>query len=259
MNKIRGAFKDKKAVLGFLTAGDPTLDKTEEYIIEMAKAGAALVEIGIPFSDPIAEGHMIQEANIRALSAEGGCTTDMVFDMVARVSKKVSIPIVFVAYCNTLYKYGYDKFCKRCRECGVDGIIVQDLPFDEKEEIASVAEKYDVDIISVVCAASATRIEKIAKEATGYIYLLAPDRNSLYGQDVISDVDTIVSHIKKVTDTPVVIAVSNTTNYSSVKYRTSADGIIVGNGTVQIIGEHGSEAAQYVYDHVKLIVDAMGS
>lgn len=257
MSRIRKAFEDKKAVLGFLTAGDPSLAKTEEYIVEMEKAGAALVEIGIPFSDPIAEGQVIQEANVRALSAPGGCTTDMVFDMVASVSGKVSLPLVFVAYLNTLYKYGYEKFFQRCQECGVDGVIIQDLPYEEKEEVASVAAQYGVDIISIMVPATVERIHKIAKDATGYIYLLAVDNVSTQNGEIVTDMDEIVSHIREVTDTPVVIAVRNTTIYSSAKYKTSADGIIVGNGTVQIIGEHGDKANQYVYDHVKLIVDAM--
>ncbi len=257
MSKIKSAFDGKKAVLGFLTAGDPTLKKTEEYITEMANAGAAIIEIGIPFSDPVAEGQMIQEANIRALSQEGGCTTDMVFDMVKNVTKTVSLPIVFVAYLNTLFKYGYDKFFARCKECGVDGIIVQDMPYEEKNEVKDVADKYDVDIISIIVPSTEARIKEIAKDATGYIYLLAPSKNKAFDGKTITDVPQIVDIIKSVTNTPVVVAVSNNSAYSSVKYKTSADGIIVGNGTVQIIGEHGDDANQYVYDHVKLIVDAM--
>lgn len=257
MSNIKSAFENKKAVLSFLTAGDPTLKKTEEYIIQMEKAGAAIIEIGIPFSDPIAEGQMIQEANIRALSQEGGCTTDMVFDMVKSVKKTVTLPIVFVAYLNTLFRYGYDKFFKRCNECGIDGVIVQDMPYEEKCEVSSVAEKYGVDIISIIVPATKERIQEIAKDATGYIYLLAPGKVKTSDPAIITDVPEIVKTIKEVTDTPVVVAVSNTSAYSSVKYKTSADGIIVGNGTVQIIGEHGDDADQYVYDHVKLIVDAM--
>ena len=257
MSKIKSAFDGKKAVLGFLTAGDPTLKKTEEYICEMANAGAAIIEIGIPFSDPVAEGQMIQNANIRALSQEGGCTTDMVFDMVKNVTKTISLPIVFVAYLNTLFNYGYDKFFARCKACGGDGIIVQDMPYEEKNEVKDVADKYDVDIISIIVPSTEERIKEIAKDATGYIYLLAPSKNKEFNGKTITDVPQIVDIIKSVTDTPVVVAVSNNSAYSSVKYKTSADGIIVGNGTVQIIGEHGDDANQYVYDHVKLIVDAM--
>lgn len=132
MSRIEEALKNKKTFVGFLTAGDPGLDKTEEFILEMEKAGAGLIEIGIPFSDPIAEGPVIQDANVRALSAPGGCTTDMVFDMVARVSKKVSVPLVFLTYLNPVFKYGYEKFCKKCAETGIDGIIIPDMPYEEK-------------------------------------------------------------------------------------------------------------------------------
>lgn len=257
MSKIKAAFENKKAVLGFLTAGDPTLEKTKEYIKEIERAGAAIIEIGIPFSDPVAEGQMIQEANIRALSQEGGCTTDMVFDMVKDVTKEVKLPIVFVAYLNTLFKYSYDKFFARCKECGVDGIIIQDIPFEEKAEVKEVADKYQVDIISIIVPSTEERIKAIAKESTGYIYLLAPSKSKEFDGKTITDIPEIVKIIKAVTDTPVVVAVSNNSAYSSVKYKTSADGVIVGNGTVQIIGEHGNDANQYVYDHVKLIVDAM--
>ena len=146
MSRIKSAFENKKAYIGFLTAGDPSLAMTEEYIVEMARAGAALVEIGIPFSDPIAETATIQEANVRALSTETGCTTDMVFDMVASVSKKVDIPLVLLTYLNPVFKYGYDEFFKKCKETGVDGIIIPDMPYEEKGEVEPFANKYGVDI-----------------------------------------------------------------------------------------------------------------
>lgn len=130
MNRISKAFEDKKAFIPFITAGDPNLEKTEEFILEMEKAGAALVEIGIPFSDPIAEGPVIQEANIRSLL--GGCTTDKIFDMVSSLRKKTDIPLVFMGYANSLYKYGYERFCAKCQEIGIDGLIIPDIPYDEK-------------------------------------------------------------------------------------------------------------------------------
>ena len=130
MSRIKNAFDHKKAFIGFLTAGDPTLDKTEEFVMEMVDAGAGLIELGIPFTDPIADGPVIQEANIRAL--EAGCTTDKIFDMAASLRKKTDVPIVFLGYLNTMFVYGYEKFCKRCQECGVDGLIVPDLPYEEK-------------------------------------------------------------------------------------------------------------------------------
>ena len=170
MTKIAEAFQNKKAFIGFLTAGDPSLECTEEFIIKMEEAGAALIEIGIPFSDPIAEGPVIQAANIRALSNPNGCTTDQVFEMVERVSKKVSVPLVFLTYLNPVFKYGYDRFFARCASAGISGIIVPDMPLEEKGEVADIAAAHGVDVISLIAPTSKERIAKIAKSATGYIY-----------------------------------------------------------------------------------------
>ena len=166
MNRIQNAFDNKKAFIGFITAGDPSLDKTEEFILEMEKAGAALVEIGIPFSDPIAEGPVIQEANLRALSA--GCTTDKIFDMVAKLRKKTQIPLAFMAYANSLYKYGYDRFCKRCAEVGIDGLIIPDMPFEEKGELQEFTGKYDLKLISLIAPTCGLLMGVLAMTKTSF-------------------------------------------------------------------------------------------
>ncbi|MDE6566569.1 MAG: tryptophan synthase subunit alpha, partial [Lachnospiraceae bacterium] len=171
MNRIKNAFQNKKAFVAFVTAGDPNLEKTQEFVLEMERAGAALVELGIPFSDPIAEGPVIQNANIRALSA--GCTTDKIFDMVAELRTKTQIPLVFMAYANSLYKYGYEKFCNRCQEVGIDGMIVPDMPFEEKNELASIAGKYGLSLISMIAPTSEARIREIASEAEGFLYVVS--------------------------------------------------------------------------------------
>ena len=167
MSKIYKAFESKKAFIGFLTAGDPGADKTVEYILEMERAGADLIEIGIPFSDPTAEGIVIQEANIRAL--KGGTTTSGVFEIVKKVREKSNIPLVFLTYINPVYKYGYEKFFEECKEVGIDGIIIPDVPYEEKHEIEDIANKFDVDIISLIAPTSENRIKKIASEAKGFI------------------------------------------------------------------------------------------
>lgn len=172
MNRIKEAFNGKKAVIGFITAGDPGLDRTEEFILEMERAGASLIELGVPFSDPVAEGPDIQSANVRALSA--GCTTDKIFTMVENLRAKTQIPLVFFAYANTLYRYGYEKFCKRCSETGVDGFIIPDLPYEEKDELSGIAESSGVALIPVISSVSAQRIQMIAKEADGFIYVVPP-------------------------------------------------------------------------------------
>ena len=171
MSRIENAFQGQKAFIPFVTGGDPTLDITEKLLYAMEEAGADLIEIGIPFSDPIAEGVVIQEANERALSA--GCTTDKLFDMVKRARQRVTAPMVFLTYLNPIYTYGKERFMKRCRECGVDGIIVPDMPFEEKGELSEVCEEYGVDIISLIAPTSKERIRMIAGEAKGYIYCVS--------------------------------------------------------------------------------------
>ena len=257
MSKIKEAFENKKAFIGFLTAGDPSLEKTEEYIIEMEKAGASLIEIGIPFSDPIAEGTVIQAANVRALSAEGGCTTDMVFEMVSRVSKKVSVPLVFLTYLNPVFKYGYDEFCKKCSDVGISGIIIPDLPFEEKGEIAPIAEKYDVDIISLIAPTSADRISMIAKEAKGYIYLVSSMGVTGMRSEITTNIGGIVSHIREVTDTPVAVGFGINTPEQATKYANISDGVIVGSAIVKIIAEHGENAGQHIYNYVKSMTSGL--
>ena len=255
MSKISEAFQNKKAFVGFLTAGDPSLDKTEEFIITMEKAGASVIEIGVPFSDPIAEGPVVQEANVRALSVEGGCTTDMIFNMLARVKDKVSVPIVLMTYLNPVFKFGYDAFLAKCQETGVSGIIIPDMPYDEKGEILPFAEKYGIDIISLVAPASKSRIQMIAKEAKGYIYVL-PSLNATDARnDIVTDISGIVAEIRQVTDTPVILEIG--VNYPEAEYETIADGFVVENAIVNIIEKHGNDAAQPIYDYVKKTVESL--
>lgn len=257
MSRIREAFEHKKAFIGFLTAGDPSLDKTEEFIVEMERAGAALIEIGIPFSDPIAEGPVIQEANVRALSAPGGCTTDKVFDMVERVSKKVSVPLVFLTYLNPVFKYGYEAFCKRCNEVGIDGLIIPDMPFEEREELAPIAQQYDVDIISLIAPTSMDRIQMIAKEAKGYIYLVSSMGVTGVRSEITTDIGSIVENIRNITDTPVAVGFGINTPEQSAKYGAVADGVIVGSAIVKIIAQYGDEAGPYVYEYVKSMAEVL--
>lgn len=257
MSKIREAFENKKAFIGFLTAGDPSLEKTEELIMEMERAGAALIEIGIPFSDPIAEGPVIQDANVRALSVPGGCTTDMIFEMVSRVSKKVSVPLVFLTYLNPVFKYGYEAFCKRCSEVRIDGLIIPDMPFEERPELTPIAEKYDVDLISLIAPTSKDRIRMIAKAAKGYIYVVSSMGVTGVRSEITTNIDEIVESIRSVTDTPVAIGFGISTPEQAAKYGAIADGVIVGSAIVKMIGQYGNEAGSYVYEYVKTMVEAM--
>lgn len=255
MSKIRDAFQNKKAFVGFLTAGDPSLEKTAEYIMTMEKAGASVIEIGIPFSDPIAESPVVQEANVRALSVEGGCTTDMIFDMLAHIKDKISVPIVLMSYLNPVYKFGYEEFMAKCAETGVSGIIIPDMPYDERGELLPFAEKHDVDIISLVAPASKSRIRMIAQEAKGYIYVL-PSLNATDARnDIITDISGIVTEIRRVTDVPIILEIG--VHYPEAEYETIADGFVVENAIVNIIEKHGNEATGPIFDYVKKTVDSL--
>lgn len=255
MNRIKKAFENKKLFIGFITAGDPSLEKTEEYILEMERAGAGLIEIGIPFSDPIAEGPVIQEANIRALSA--GCTTDKVFDMVTRLRKKTEIPLVFMTYLNPVFKYGYEQFCQKCQEAGIDGLIVPDLPYEEKAELADVAKKYDVDVISLIAPTSKERIVKIAENASGFLYVVSSMGVTGERDLIKTDVKQIVDVIKGVTDIPAAIGFGIHTPEQVKEYTSYADGAIVGSAIVKLVAHYGDNAGSYIYDYVKKMSEAV--
>ena len=248
MSKIYKAFENKKAFIGFLTAGDPSADKSVEYILEMERAGADLIEIGIPFSDPTAEGVVIQDANIRALS--GGMTTDGVFEIVKRVRKKSNIPLVFLTYINPVYKYGYENFFEECREVGIDGIIVPDVPFEEKHEIEDVANKYGVDIISLIAPTSEDRIKKIAKEAKGFVYVVSSMGVTGVRNEIKTDINSIIKSIKEVTNVPCAVGFGINNPKQAREISEVADGVIVGSAIVKIIEKNGENAKEELFKYV---------
>jgi tryptophan synthase alpha chain len=255
LSKIHHAFENGKAFIGFLTAGDPSLDKTEEFILEMERAGADLIEIGIPFSDPIAEGPVIQEANLRALSK--GCTTDQVFDMVARLREKTQIPLVFLTYLNPVFHYGYDRFFAKCQEVGIDGIVIPDLPYDEKGEIADIAKEHDVDVISLVAPTSAQRIQTIAGQSSGFLYVVSSMGVTGMRSEIKTDLGSILKVVKESTDTPAAVGFGINTPAQAAEISKIADGVIVGSAIVKLIAQHGEDAAPVLYDYVKSMKDAM--
>lgn len=248
MSKIKEAFQNKKAFIAFLTAGDPDADSTVRYILEMEKAGADLIEIGIPFSDPIAEGPVIQEANLRALSA--GMTTDGVFEIAKRVRKVSNIPLAFMTYLNPVFHYGYESFFEKCGRLGIDGIIIPDLSFEEKEEVESVAMRYGVDVISLIAPTSEERIKTIASQARGFIYVVSSLGVTGVRKEITTDIDSMVQSIKEVTDTPCAIGFGISTPEQAANVSTYADGVIVGSAIVKIIAEHGVNAQRYLYEYV---------
>lgn len=249
MNRIKNAFQDQKAFIAFLTAGDPTKEKTIEYILEMEKAGASLIEIGIPFSDPIAEGPVIQEANIRALKHK--MTTDQVFDIVMKVRHDSQIPICLMTYLNPVFHYGYDCFFQKCQEVGVDGLIIPDCPYEECQEVKKVAKQYGVIVISMIAPTSQERIKMIAKEAEGFIYLVSSMGVTGVRQDIHTDVSSLVSDIKAVTDIPVAIGFGIHSPDQAQEMKKYADGVIVGSAIVKIIAQYGENAHKALYEYVR--------
>ena len=248
MSKIANAFKNGKAFIGFLTAGDPTNEKTVEYILAMEEAGCDLIEIGIPFSDPMAEGVVIQEANVRAL--KHNTTTDDVFDIVKAVRDKTDVPLVFLTYINPVFFYGYEKFFKRCNELGIDGIISPDLPYEEKGEIEDIARENDVDVISLIAPTSKERIQKIAGDASGFIYVVSSLGVTGMRSEIKTDLNAIIEDIRDVTDLPLAVGFGINTPEQSRNIGKIAEGVIVGSANVKIIEEHGENAAEALKEYV---------
>ena len=243
MSKLEKVFDtpNKKAFIGFLTAGDPDADSTVKFILEMEKAGADLIEIGIPFSDPTAEGVVIQEANIRSLS--NGMTTDGVFEIVQRVRERSEIPLAFMTYVNPVFHYGYEKFFTKCEELGISAIIIPDVPYEEKTEVEAPAKAHGVKVISMIAPTSESRIRQIASEAEGFIYVVSS-----------MGVTGVRSEIK--TDLPA-IGFGISTPEQAKAMASISDGAIVGSAIVKIIAKYGKDAAPYIGEYVKSMKEAV--
>ncbi|MBE5834675.1 MAG: tryptophan synthase subunit alpha [Butyrivibrio sp.] len=257
--KIKDAFQNGKALIAFVTGGDPDIETTEKLLPAMEEAGADLIEIGIPFSDPIAEGVVIQEANERALSK--GCTTDHLFDMVKRVreSGKVTVPIVYLTYANPIYTYGKEKFMAKCEECGINGIIVPDVPFEEKNEFLAEATAHNVDIISMIAPTSEDRIIKIAKEAKGFLYVVSSLGVTGVRSKITTDIDSMISLVRKASDIPAAIGFGISTPDQAANMAQKSDGAIVGSAIVKIIGQYGKDCIPYVQEYIKSLKEAVRS
>lgn len=255
MSKIREAFQNGKAFIPFITCGDPDLETTIKVVKACVENGADLVELGIPFSDPTAEGPVIQEANLRALT--GGVTTDKIFDMVSAVRKEVSVPLVFMTYANVVYSYGIERFAKKAAEVGMDGLILPDVPFEEKEEFAPACRKYGLDLISLIAPTSHERISMIAKEAEGFVYCVSSLGVTGMRSEITTDVGAMVELVKSVSDIPAAIGFGISGPEQAAKMATVSDGVIVGSAIVKIIGQYGREAVPYVAEFVKRMKDAI--
>ena len=252
MTKIADAFANGKAFIPFLTCGDPDLETTEKLIGAIAEAGADLIELGIPFSDPTAEGPVIQDANLRALSA--GTTTDKIFDMVRRVRQTVSIPMVFMTYANVIFSYGADRFLKTAAEIGMNGIIVPDVPFEEKQE--PLCQKYGLDQISMIAPTSHDRIRAIAEQANGFLYCVSSLGVTGTRTAITTDIGAMVKLVKEVKDIPCAVGFGISTPEQAESMCRQADGAIVGSAIVKLIAQYGRDSVQPVADYVRTMKTA---
>lgn len=255
MSNIRKAFENGKAFIPFITCGDPDLETTGKVVRAAAENGADLIELGIPFSDPTAEGPVIQGANIRALA--GGITTDKVFDFVKEIRRDVKIPFVFMTYANVVFSYGAEKFMSKCAETSVDGIILPDLPFEEKEEFQPVCDKYGVDLISLIAPTSEQRIAMIAKEAKGFIYVVSSLGVTGTRSEITTDIGSIIKVIRENTDVPCAVGFGISTPLQAQKMASLSDGAIVGSAIIKILEKHGRNSAEYVGEYIRAMKDAV--
>ncbi|MDD3360318.1 MAG: tryptophan synthase subunit alpha [Hespellia sp.] len=255
MNKIKSAFENGKAFIPFITCGDPDLETTEKLVYAMEEAGANLIELGIPFSDPTAEGPVIQDANVRALT--GGVTTDKIFEMVEKIRVHTQIPMVFMTYANVVFSYGSERFIKRASELGMDGIILPDLPYEEKAEFDPICKKYDMALISLIAPTSQERISMIAKDANGFVYCVSSLGVTGERSGITTDIGSMVEKVKQAKDIPCAIGFGISTPEQAKNMAKYADGVIVGSAIVKICAQYGKECVKYVKEYVKSMKEAI--
>ena len=255
MSKIKSAFENGKAFIPFITCGDPDLETTEKIVRAAAANGADLIELGIPFSDPTAEGPVIQGANIRALA--GGVTTDKIFEMVKKLRKDITTPMIFMTYANVVFSYNADKFISTCSDIGIDGLILPDLPFEEKDEFLPICHKYGVDLISLIAPTSDKRTAMICKEAEGFLYIVSSLGVTGTRSEITTDLSELVSVVRQKTDIPCAIGFGISTPEQAAKMAGIADGAIVGSAIIKIIEKYGKDAAEPVGEYIKSMKNAI--
>jgi tryptophan synthase alpha chain len=255
MSRIEKVFQSGKAFIPFITAGDPSLDITEQLVLKMAEAGADLVELGIPFSDPVAEGPVIQEADYRSLTA--GTTTDQIFAMVGRIRRKNDVPIAFMTYVNPIFTYGTERFIKKCSECGIDALIVPDVPLEEKNELKPYCDQYEITLISMIAPTSKERIRRITDEAEGFIYCVSSMGVTGERREIGNEAEQMIRLVKEVKDIPCVIGFGISTPEQAEKMASISDGVIVGSAIVKIIAKYGCDCVPYVEQFVQRMKEAV--
>ena len=249
MSNISKAFENGKAFMPFFICGDPSLEATGIAIRAAVEAGASVIELNIPFSDPTAGDGDIQKANIRAL--EGGVTTDKIFDFVRQIRRDVSVPFVISGYANVVFSYGAERFLKTCAEIGIDSLIVPDLPFEERDEFLAECEKYDVELIYMLSVTSKERVAMIAKEARGFLYLMATPGTRE------EELTNIMAQVRDNTDVPCVVCLNGTEWFRYRDVAEATDGVVMDAPFVQMVGKYGMEAGGHVYKYVKATKKAL--
>ena len=257
MSNIKKAFENGKAFIAFVTCGDPDLETTAKAVRAAVENGADLIELGIPFSDPTAEGPVIQGANLRAL--RGGITTDKIFAFVKELRRDVKVPMVFMTYANVVFSYGAEKFISTCRDIGIDGLILPDLPYEEKEEFLPTCRQYDVDLISLIAPTSENRISMIAREAEGFIYIVSSLGVTGTRSEIKTDLASIVKVVRENTKVPCAIGFGISTPEQAKRMADISDGAIVGSAIVKLIEKYGTDAPEHVAEYVKSMKDAIRS
>lgn len=257
MSNLRKAFDHGKAFVAFITCGDPDLETTAKAVRAMAEGGADLIELGIPFSDPTAEGPVIQSANVRALSA--GTTTDKIFEMVKKLRNDVKIPMVFMTYANVVFSYGTERFAEMCVQVGMDGVILPDVPYEEKEEFVPIFEAHGLELVSLIAPTSADRIAMIAKEAKGFIYVVSSLGVTGVRSEITTDIGALTEQIRAVTDVPCAVGFGISTPEQAAKMAKVSDGAIVGSAIVRLMEKYGRDAVPHVEEYVKSMKDALRS
>lgn len=255
MSKITSAFENGKAFIAFVTCGDPDLETTAASVRAAVANGADLIELGIPFSDPTAEGPVIQGANVRALS--GGVTTDQIFTLVKELRQDVTVPMVFMTYSNVVFSYGAERFLSACHDVGIDGMILPDLPFEEKEEFHPVCHKYGVDLISLIAPTSENRIAMIAREAEGFLYIVSSLGVTGMRSEINTDLASIVDIVRQNTAIPCAIGFGISTPEQAGKMADLSDGAIVGSAIIKLLEKYGKDAPKYIGEYVKSMKDAL--
>ena len=255
MSKIRYAFENGKAFIAVITCGDPDLATTAAAVRAAVANGADLIELGIPFSDPTAEGPVIQGANLRAL--RGGITTDQIFDFVKELRRDVKVPMVFMTYANVIFSYGADRFISTCKDIEIDGLIIPDLPFEEKEEFLPFCHKYGVDLVSLIAPTSENRIAMIAKEAEGFLYIVSSLGVTGMRSEIKTDLASMIKVVRENTDVPCAIGFGISTPEQAKKMADLSDGAIVGSAIIKLLETYGKDAPKYIGEYVKSMKDAI--